>query len=138
MAVFFLDHAVLGITPADLPTAGFLDDKSLTGQTFTTVGYGVIRETNRKGWQSFIENSMRRAADQTLTERTNAWATFSMNLARGNGGTCFGDSGGPHFFGDVVVSLTVGGDAPCKASDKTYRIDTPAAREFLGQYVSLP
>jgi len=58
-----------------------------------------------------------------------------MNLATGNGGTC---SGGPHFLGDTVVSLTVTGDIPCKATDKTYRIDTVVAQESLGRFVALP
>lgn len=60
-----------------------------------------------------------------------------MNLATGNGGTCYGDSGGPHFLGDVVVSVTVTGDVPCKATDKTYRVDTPWARDFLDAFVTL-
>ncbi|MEO8105728.1 MAG: trypsin-like serine protease [Actinomycetes bacterium] len=138
MAVFLLDE-VPGISPAELPAAGFLNDKALTGQSFTTVGYGITRDTNHKAWQSFmLENSMRMVAEQTLTERTAAWVTFSMNLAAGNGGSCYGDSGGPHLFGDVVVSITVGGDQPCKAVDKTVRIDTPVALEFLGQYVAVP
>ena len=67
-----------------------------------------------------------------------------MTQATGNGGTCYGDSGGPHFIHlngeetNIVVSITVGGDAPCKASDKTYRMDTQSARDFLGEYVALP
>ena len=58
-----------------------------------------------------------------------------MNLATGNGGTCYGDSGGPHFLGDVVVAVTVTGDAPCKATDKSYRVDTSEAHEFLAPYL---
>ena len=65
-----------------------------------------------------------------------------MNPSTGSGGTCYGDSGGPHFLGDsnLVVSITVTGDAPCRATDVTYRLDTPWARAFLGQFpgVSLP
>ena len=61
-----------------------------------------------------------------------------MNQATGDGGTCYGDSGGPHFLADVVVSLTVTGDRWCKASDKTYRVDTQVARDFLANYVTLP
>ena len=63
-----------------------------------------------------------------------------MNQATGHAGTCFGDSGGPHFLGDstVVVSITVSGDAVCKATDVTYRLDTPVARDFLGDFVPLP
>jgi hypothetical protein len=61
-----------------------------------------------------------------------------------DGGTCYGDSGGPHFLGagetetNVVVSLTVTGDAVCKATDKTYRVDTQAARDFLAGFLNPP
>jgi hypothetical protein len=61
-----------------------------------------------------------------------------------SGGTCYGDSGGPHFIHlngvetDIIASITVTGDAVCKATDMTYRMDTPVVREFLGQFVSLP
>jgi hypothetical protein len=30
------------------------------------------------------------------------------------------------------------GGAVCKATDKTYRLDTAAAREFLDDYVAVP
>ncbi len=67
-----------------------------------------------------------------------------MNLSTGNGGTCYGDSGGPHFIHlngqetDMVAAITVTGDAPCKATDVTYRMDTDSARSFLADYVTLP
>jgi hypothetical protein len=67
-----------------------------------------------------------------------------MTQSTGNGGTCYGDSGGPHFIhldGEettIVVSLTVTGDTQCKALDKTYRTDTASAREFLAEWVDLP
>jgi hypothetical protein len=38
----------------------------------------------------------------------------------------------------VVASITVTGDAVCKGSDKTYRMDTDSARDFLGEFVELP
>jgi hypothetical protein len=37
-----------------------------------------------------------------------------------------------------IVSITVTGDAMCRATDKTYRLDTPAARDFLDDFVALP
>ena len=61
-----------------------------------------------------------------------------MNQATGNAGTCYGDSGGPHFLGDTVVAVTVTGDRWCKSTDKSYRVDTPWARDFLADFVSLP
>jgi hypothetical protein len=36
------------------------------------------------------------------------------------------------------VSLRVTGDTVCRATDKTYRLDTASARAFLGNYVTLP
>ena len=66
------------------------------------------------------------------------WLTLSMNQTHGDGGICFGDSGGPHFLGSTIVALTITGDAICKANDKTYRLDTPSSLVFVGQYLSLP
>ena len=48
-----------------------------------------------------------------------------FRIPNGNGGTCYGDSGGPYFIHldgqdtDIVASITVTGDAPCKVTDKT-------------------
>jgi secreted trypsin-like serine protease len=65
-----------------------------------------------------------------------------MNEATGDAGTCFGDSGGPHFLGgmtsNLLVSITVTGDRWCKATDTTYRVDTDSARDFLEDFVTLP
>ena len=68
-----------------------------------------------------------------------------MNPLKGSGGTCFGDSGGPHFAGTggqtypgKVVALTVTGDAACRSTDVDYRLDTASARAFLGDFVNLP
>ena len=138
IAVFRLDAAVTGIAPAALPELGALSDRSLRDEPFTAVGYGAVRETNRQSSQAFLPGTQRMKVDQELLSVTKAWANFSMNLATGNGGTCYGDSGGPHFLDGVVVALTITGDAPCKALDKTYRLDTPWSQDFLAQFVALP
>ena len=147
VAVIVLDQAP-GITPAQLPTAGLLDelkaDHVLKDTLFTVVGYGTVRETNRTGFQGILDNLERRRADQEFLSLTNAWLTLSMNLATSNGGGCYGDSGGPHFTHldgeetSIVASITVTGDAVCKATDTTYRMDTESARGFLANYVTLP
>lgn len=127
-----------------LPEAGLLDglkaDHTLKHQTFTTVGYGTVRETRRGAFSAILDNERRNKADQGFLSLTKAWITLSMNEATGNAGTCYGDSGGPHFLGDtnIVVSLTVIGDTVCKATDKTYRMDTEPARDFLANWVVLP
>jgi secreted trypsin-like serine protease len=146
IAVVLLAQAPAGITPARLPTAGLLEQlkaaHQLDDQTFTTVGYGTVREDKTGGPQSLFFDGVRRYALQHALNLEKAWLLLSMNPSTGNGGTCYGDSGGPHFLGgvdsDLVVSITITGDAWCRASDKTYRVDTPAARDFLGAFVTLP
>jgi hypothetical protein len=129
-----------------LPEAGLLDEMKQSGQlrdqTFTTVGYGTVRETRKGAFASILDNLVRHQAEQEFLSLTKAWITMSMNEATGNAGTCYGDSGGPHFIeeGDThtIVSLTVTGDTVCKATDKTYRLDTESARSFLADFVLLP
>jgi Trypsin len=148
VAVIVLDEAPEGITPARLPTLGLLDElkanHTLDNTLFTAVGYGTVRTTNHTGPQGILDNDLRNQVEQGFLSLTKAWITLSMNLATGNGGTCYGDSGGPHFIHldgketNIVVAVTVTGDANCKATDKDYRVDTPAARDFLEHYVTLP
>jgi secreted trypsin-like serine protease len=138
-AVVVLDQSP-GIAPAQLPSVGLLDSKkALASQRFTTVGYGTAREDpKRKGPNTFFFDGIRRYATQSYNSLTKAWLHLSMNPSRGDGGTCFGDSGGPHFLGglqsSLIVSVTITGDAVCRSFDKTYRIDTPWARDFLEQF----
>ncbi len=134
VAVFLLDEPVSGVAPAPLARLGLLDSAT-RDQTYTAVGYGLVRTSRREGAQALTRSGRRQKADQHLQSKTRAWVTFSMNQATGNGGGCYGDSGGPHFLGDVVVSVTVTGDMWCKATDKASRLDTPWARDFLQQYL---
>lgn len=53
------------------------------------------------------------------------------------GGTCYGDSGGPNLLGgtDVVAAITITGDAVCRATNVTYRLDTVSARTFPASHL---
>jgi secreted trypsin-like serine protease len=143
VAVIVLDNAP-DVGFGELPEAGLLDamqkSSDLRAETFTAVGYGTVRETRQGAFDSILVNARRNKADQQALSLTKAWLTLSMNEATGNGGTCYGDSGGPHFIKgtNTVVSLTVTGDTVCKATDKTYRLDTAGARDFLAQFMPLP
>src|SRR5215218_4857634 len=139
IAVVVLDKAVKGIAPARLPKAGSLS--GVTGsQQFTSVGYGAYEVTNEPGGHAYLYDDVRMVATGTLNAVTKTWLRISMNPSTGNGGTCYGDSGGPNFLGtsDIVASTTITGDAICRSTNDTYRMDTPSARAFLKDYVALP
>jgi hypothetical protein len=79
-----------------------------------------------------------------LNSVTTSWLRMSQNASTGNGGTCYGDSGGPNFLRagatetNIVAGTTITGDTPCRSTNVDYRLDSPSARAFLGQYVTLP
>ena len=143
IAVIVLDKAVRGITPARLPKSGSLGSLP-KGQRFTSVGYGAQSVTMGAGGANFHYADIRYAAVGTLDATNPAWLRISMNPATGDGGTCYGDSGGPNFLGagagetNIVAATTITGDFVCRATNVTYRLDTSSARSFLAGYVTLP
>jgi secreted trypsin-like serine protease len=143
LAVVVLDKAPKGLTPARLPAAGSLDSLDGTA-TFTSVGYGGQSVTNGPGGKEIHYQDVRFVATGTLNSLTPSWLRISQNPSTGNGGTCYGDSGGPNFLGsgsketNIIAGTTITGDAWCRSTNVDYRLDTAAARAFLGQYVTLP
>ena len=148
IAVITFDRPIRGITPAALPSEGMLDrlfaEGTLHNQRFTAVGYGVHEPTRGGGPPSFPFDNLRWVAISEFNALTPAWLRLNQVGPKGNGGTCYGDSGGPNFLGEganetpIVAALTVTGDSMCLATNVDYRLDTPAARVFLGQFVTLP
>lgn len=141
IGVIELDRDVEGVEPVQLPTLnqfGSLGPIGLRGTRFRTVGYGA-HDVEPTG---IVRDFTRRYADGTFSSLTAAWLTLNKNYSTpgDNGGSCVHDSGGPHFFEDtnVLASITSLGDPQCRRLDKTYRVDTQVARDFLGQFVALP
>jgi hypothetical protein len=70
------------------------------------------------------------------------WLGLLMNsAATGQGGDCYGDSGGPKFLeGDptTIYAIVVTGDMNCRATSWNWRLDTPEARSFLSTFLTLP
>lgn len=142
------EQGTLGITPATLPTAGLLDElvaqNGLKNAVFTPVGYGV---QNRQvgGGQPFFQDLNplpRMYAFSSFNALNQAYLRLSQNVSTGNGGTCFGDSGGPNFFNyngaRILAAITITGDSVCRSTNVTYRLDTDSARGFLAPYLTLP
>lgn len=139
LAVVVFDKPVRNIQPAALPVAGSLS-KLAAEQRFTSVGYGAYEVAQERGGKVFLYDDVRGVAVGTLNATNPAWLRISMNERLGDGGTCYGDSGGPNFLGTtrVLAATTITGDAVCRATNVVYRLDTPAARAFLGRFVALP
>jgi hypothetical protein len=152
IAVVVLDEEVAGIQPASLPSAGLLDqlanDGELKDQRFTVVGYGLTELTHEPGSGAPVfggDGLTRRYAVSSFNALNKSVLRLSQNPSTGDSGACWGDSGSPHFLGagaqetDVVASISgLKGDIRCRAMNQTYRLDTPSARAFLGQFVTLP
>jgi secreted trypsin-like serine protease len=104
------------------------------------VGYGAYEVTNSPGGHRYLYDDVRMVATGTLNATNATWLRISMNASTGNGGTCYGDSGGPNFLGStqvVAAGITITGDAVCRSTNVVYRLDTESARAFLDDYVTL-
>jgi len=139
VAVVVLDAPITGIAPAHLPAAGSLTDLP-HDQPFTSVGYGAYEVTNEPGGHQYLYDDVRMVATGTLNSTNKTLVRISMNPSLGNGGTCYGDSGGPNFLGttDIVAAITITGDAICRSTNVDYRMDTASARAFLAGFLALP
>ena len=133
-----------GLTPYTLPPRNYLDQLAakggLRGALFANVGYGVSTVlTGRPGFGYDGNRNTSFSPFQAL--RGNLLILNMQTAATGEGGDCFGDSGSPKFLGSdrrIVVGVVSWGDATCRATSVNYRVDTEAARAFLGQFVALP
>ena len=125
--------------PAALAPAGALarlhEAHALHGRKFTAVGYGQEVEFGG-GPPVFTDPFVRRAAESEFQALNPAYVVLSQNPAKEDGGTCYGDSGGPNFLRledgrEVVAAVTVTGDNVCRATNVDARVDTVDARAFL-------
>jgi len=149
LGIIVLDSPVLGITPAALPSLGLLDQMqsggSLRNSLFTIVGYGATDTLFGGGAPDASEGEgTRRFATEGFLALNQNLIKLNQNTVFGYGGSSHGDSGGPNFLNSVnggpsiLVAITIAGDPWGIEQNVAYRLDTPAARAFLGQYVPLP
>jgi secreted trypsin-like serine protease len=143
IAVVVLDSPVKSLTPARLPAADSLSSLTVNAP-FTSVGYGGQEPVNQPGGPVIAYLDTREYSSGSLNSVNPAWLRLSQNIHTGDGGTCYGDSGGPNFLGasrsetNIVGGTTITGDSLCKATNVIYRLDTNSARAFLGRFVKLP
>jgi hypothetical protein len=141
IAVLILQKRVNGVTPAVLPTCGLLDQlaaqNGLKDSVFTPVGYGLQNRVVGGGVPFFqdVNPIPRMFAFSSFNALNGGYIRLSQNPATGNGGTCFGDSGGPNFLTvngqQILAAITITGDAVCQSTNVDYRTDTVSAQGFL-------
>ncbi len=135
-----------GIPAVQLPPAGYLDRLKSAGtlkfKLADIVGYGVVPDWDSPGPTTFSFDGVRRAGTSIITGLTKSMLLYNQQrhgIGTGSG-VCFGDSGSAQFEQGTlrVLSITSGGNGQCNANNQNYRVDTPQARAFLGQFVPLP
>jgi trypsin len=141
IAVLILQKRVNGVTPAVLPSCGLLDQlvaqNGLKNAVFTPVGYGVQNRVVGGGVPFFqdINPIPRMFAFSSFNSLNGGYIRLSQNPSNGNGGTCFGDSGGPNFLTvngqQILAAITITGDSVCRSTNVDYRTDTVSAQAFL-------
>jgi hypothetical protein len=141
IGVLILERNVRGVTPATLPACGLLDQlvaqNGLKAATFTNAGYGVQNRVVSGGVPFFqdINPIPRMFSFSSFNSLNGGYLRLSQNASTGNGGTCFGDSGGPNFLTvngqQLIVSITITGDSVCRSTNVAYRLDTVSAQGFL-------
>lgn len=141
IAVLILERNVRGVTPATLPPCGLLDQlvaqNGLKNAVFTNVGYGLQNRVVGGGVPFFQDMNPipRMFSFSSFNSLNGGYLRLSQNPSTGNGGTCFGDSGGPNFLTvngqQFIVAITITGDSVCRSTNVDYRLDTVSAQGFL-------
>ena len=140
VGVIVLDQAVTDITPMEVAPVNYLDDygqPTLNSTPFTFVGYGTEVRKPDAGPQKPTPMSyplIRRVTDapgQKLTPQI-LQVNGNPNDNKGDGGTCFGDSGGPGLLNGFQVTVTsYGYTSNCRYLDGHQRVDIPIVLDWL-------
>jgi trypsin len=141
IGVLILSNNVVGVTPATLPSCNLLDQlgaqNGLKEAVFTPVGYGVQNRVVGGGVPYFqdVNPIPRMYAYSSFNSLNGGYIRLSQNPSTGNGGTCFGDSGGPNFLPvgnqQILAAITITGDSVCRSTNVDYRTDTASAQAFF-------
>jgi hypothetical protein len=141
IGVLILESNVRGITPVTLADCGLLDElveqNGLKGAVFTNAGYGLQNRVVGGGVPYFqdVNPIPRMYSFSSFNSLNGGYIRLSQNPATGSGGTCFGDSGGPNFLTvdgqQILVAITITGDAVCRSTNVGYRLDTESAQAFF-------
>ena len=136
VGVLVLESPVYMKTYGELAPVGFLNTVQ-GNDSFTVVGYGLQGLIN----PFYSEEWARYTGTVKLMELNSARtggqsATFTNNPGS-DGGTCFGDSGGPVFYQDtnIIVAVVSFGYTPCIGVDYQFRTDLQTTHDFVEDFL---
>lgn len=126
---------------AALPTVGLVDTLPMK-QDVDIVGYGVQGFIRGGGPPEQIFLFTRYFAPSQLIaanfQQSGEYIRLTANPAKGKGGTCFGDSGGPDLLGGTNIILAVNSyvtNGNCAGVTYSNRIDLPYALQFIQSFM---
>src|SRR5262249_7983524 len=141
-----LPQSQYGVLPSVNQFDALKTQRGLRDVTFTAVGYGL--QESFPDQASFLENNSRTrysATPQLLQINVPGFTgNFSMLLSNNahTGGTCFGDSGGPNFYGSgrtetkIVAGVTSFGlNGNCAGTGGVFRMDRQGVLDFVHTYL---
>ena len=140
--VILPNNSTSGIPVYDIPSLGFVTDLYAQGELKNVdailVGYGAAR---LRGQQTALDGVRKWATSKILLVTVSQVIVSGARGKSGQGGACYGDSGGPLFLADqdpdlIVAIATSVLPAGCQAFAFYTRIDTASALEFLEPFVT--
>lgn len=134
VGVLVLAKAVSMPAYGSLPPLGFLATiRTAAENSFTVVGYGM-----QGAIPAFYSDLWTRYVGTVKLAETHSFSNGGMSAKFTNnpgtdGGTCFGDSGGPVFYKDthVIAAVVSWGITPCIGADYQFRTDIPETQDFV-------
>jgi hypothetical protein len=147
IAAIILAEPVANITPMAYAELDQLEDlrrpqarrNGDNRERFTVVGYGASFVDAPPFTIEYLDR--RQYSESAFQGLNNAWLRVSQNQARGDEGTCYGDSGGPILRNiegtETVVGVTSWGDTACAAMGYYYRTDTADSLEFIAAVIAM-
>lgn len=146
LGVVVLDIPVVLDRYASLPEVGVVDTLAPgRGTTVTAVGYGLqassanpvkpektVSAITRYRANLFVVNSKGVGGVNRLPDGNSLFLSGDAK----NGGTCFGDSGGPSLLGDTLVAVTsFGSNENCGGVGGVFRIDRQLELDWISSFL---
>jgi hypothetical protein len=143
VGVVILDEPISGVDYASVPEEGILDllatRRGVQDTSITAVGYGLQRVRVNPAGPDFTQSDLRRDVADLKFIGVHGTVGISEGTTvivsnNANGGTCFGDSGGPLFLNDSLTIVAVNSfvmNGNCEGIGGGYRIDQADDLAFI-------